>query len=114
MLTAKITDFVTDITRTVNTQEEIAAAAARLNLKSQSQTVDTTFWQPDLIYAFGPCADNEENNLCVLNDSIVPHKDAQLFGIGLLEATVQPVLLKTCCPINQKSTSVDHKNAWDN
>ena len=43
VLKAEITDFITGITRTVYTQEEIVAAAAESNLRRQSQIICTAF-----------------------------------------------------------------------
>ena len=44
----EITDFVTSITRTVNTQKEIVATAVKSNLNRQQQTDGTVFQQPAL------------------------------------------------------------------
>ena len=72
---AEITDFVTVITRTVHTQEEIVVAAAESNLRRQLQITGTDFCQPTLFDAFGPCADNQENCLDVLDGSFISHED---------------------------------------
>ena len=71
VLKAEITDFTTGSVRTVYTQEEIVFAAAESNLRRQFQTVDTAFRQPPLMDAFGPCADNEEYCLGVLDGTLV-------------------------------------------
>ena len=76
MLKAEITNFITGITRTVYTQEEIVAAAAESNLRRQSQTIGTAFQQPALFDAFGPCTDNQEICLGVLYGSFIPQEDA--------------------------------------
>ena len=87
-------DFVTGITRTVNTWEEFVAGAAKSNLRRQSQTVGSVFWQPALFDVFCPFADNKKNCLVVLNDSFIPHKGVDPFGVALLEVMVQPELFK--------------------
>ena len=61
VLKVEITDFVTGITRTMYTQEEIVVAAAESNIRCQSQTVGTAFRQPALFDAFGSCTDNKVN-----------------------------------------------------
>ena len=43
VLKAEVTDFITGISRIMETQEEIVAAAAESNLRRQSQTVGTAF-----------------------------------------------------------------------
>ena len=99
ILKAEVTDFITGTVRTVHTQEEIVTAAAESNLRRQSQTVDTAFRQPPLMNDFGPCADNEENCLGVLNGTFVPHPDADPFAVSLLETMVQPQSLRDKGPI---------------
>ena len=42
VLKAEVADFITGITRTVCTQEEIVAAAVELNFRRQSQNIGTT------------------------------------------------------------------------
>ena len=99
VLKAEITDFITGSVTTVYTQEEIVIAAAESNLRRQSQTVDTTFRQPPLMDAFGPCADNEENYLGVLDGSFVSHPNADPYAVSLLEMMVQPQSLRNKGPI---------------
>ena len=76
VLKAEVTVFITGIVRTVYTQEKIVIAAAESDLRHQSQTVDTAFRQPPLMDDFGPCADNEENCLGVLDGTIVLHPES--------------------------------------
>ena len=90
VLKVEITNFITGITTTVYTQEEIVVAAAKSNLCRQSQMVGTAFRQPALFGAFGPCADNEANCLGVLDGAFVPHEDADPFAVSLLETIMQP------------------------
>ena len=90
VLKAEVIDFITGITKTVYTQEEIIIAAAESNQRRQSQTVDTAFRLPPLFDAFGPCADNEENCLGVLDGTFIPHPDADPYAVLLLETMVQP------------------------
>ena len=112
VLKAEITDFITSTTRTMYKQEEIVVAAAKSNLRCQSKTVDTAFRQPVLFDALGPCADNEENCLGVLDGTFVPHEDADLFAVSLLESMVQPQLLKDKGPINCIPTPATNSEAW--
>ena len=88
-LKVEITNFITGTTITVYTQEEIVVATVESNLRRQSQTVGTTFRQPALFDAFGPCTDNEANYLGVLEGSFVPHEDADPFVVSLLKTIVQ-------------------------
>ena len=67
-----MTDFVTDITRIVETQEEIVAAVAKSNMRRQTQTTGTAFCLPPLEDAFGPCANNEANCTDVIAGSFIP------------------------------------------
>ena len=112
VLKAEITDFVTGITRTVYTQEEIVVAATESNLRCQSQTVGTVFRQPALFDDFGPCADNEANYLGVLDGTFIPHEDADHFTVSLLETMVQPQSLKDRGPVNCIPTPADNIEAW--
>ena len=66
----------------------VVVAAAKSNLRYQSQTVGTTFCQPALYDAFGPCANNEDNCLSDLNDSLIAHKDADPHTLLLLQIMV--------------------------
>ena len=88
VLKVEITDFVTGITTTVHTQEEIVAAAVELNLRCQSKTIGTAFRQPALFNASGSCADNGENCLGVLTDSLIHHEDADPRAVSLLESVM--------------------------
>ena len=90
VLKAEVTDFITGVVRTIYKQEEIVIATAESNLRRQSQTVDTAFRQPPLMNDFGPCTDNEENCLGVLDGTFVPHPDAVPYAVSLLETMVQP------------------------
>ena len=94
------------------TQEEIVIAAAESNLRQQSQTVGTAFREPALFDAFGPCADNEANCLGVLNDTFVPHEDADPYEVSLLETLVQPQSLRDKGQINCIPTPVENVDAW--
>ena len=100
VLKIEVTDFITGITTTVYTQEEIVIAAAESNLRCQSQTVGTAFREPALFDPFGPCADNEANYPRVLDSTFILHKDADPYAISLLETTVQPNSLQDKSPIN--------------
>ena len=112
VLKAEITDFITGITRTVYTQEEIVAAAAESNLRRQSQTIRTAFRQPSLFDAFGPCTDNQENCLGALDGLLIPHKDADPHAISLLKSIVQPQSLRDRDPINLIPKPVENSDAW--
>ena len=90
VLKVKITDFITESVRTVYIQKEIAITAAESKMRHQSQTVGTTYRQPPLMDAFGPCADNKENYLGVLDGTFVLHPDADPYAVLLLETMVQP------------------------
>ena len=112
VLKAKITNFITYITTTVYTQEEIVATAAESNLRCQSQTVGTAFQQPALFNAFGPCAGNAANCLGVLDGTFVPHEDADLFAVSLLETMVQPQSIKDRGSINCIPTPAKNVDTW--
>ena len=63
---------------------------------------------------FGPCADNEENCLGVLDGTFVLHPDADPFAISLLETMVQPQSLRDkgpicCIPCPKVSAEAWHK-----
>ena len=95
----EVSDFITGIVRIVYTQEEIIIDTAESSLQRQSQTVNTAFRQPPLMNAFGPCADNEEYCLNVLDGTFVPHPDADTFAVLLLKTMVQPQSLLDKGPI---------------
>ena len=95
----EVTEFITGIVKTVYTQEEIVIAAAESNGRRQSQIVGTAFRLPSLMDAFGPCADNEETCLGVLDGTFVPHPDADPYAVSLLETMVQPQSLHEKGPI---------------
>ena len=44
--------------------------------------------------AFKPCIDNEDNCLGVLDGTFIPHPDADLYTVLLLETMVQPQSLR--------------------
>ena len=79
-----MTDFVTGITRIIETQEEIVAAAAKSNLRRQIQTAGTSFCLPPLEDAFGPCVNNEANCNDVIAGSFIPPEDSDPFAVSLL------------------------------
>ena len=108
----EITNFVTGITRTVYTQEEIVVATAESNLRRQSQTASTAFRLPALFDAFGPCPENEANCRGVFDGTFVPHEDADPFAVSLLETMLQPQSLKDRGPINFIPTPADNVEAW--
>ena len=112
VLKVEIIDFITGITRTVYTQEEIVVAAAKSNLRCQSQTVGTTFRQPALFDALGPCADNKANCLGVLDGTFVPHKDADSFAVSLFETMVQPQPLNDKGCVNCIITPANNIETW--
>ena len=109
---AEVTDFITGITKTIYTQEEIVIAAAESNRRRQSQTVDTTFRLPPLFDAFGPCADNEDNCLGVLDRTFIPHPDADPYAVSLLETMVQPQSLREKGPICCIPCPKENAEAW--
>ena len=86
-------------------------AAAKSNLRRHIQTVGTAFRELALFDAFGPWVDNEANCLGVLNDTFVPHEDADPYAISLLETMVQPQSLKKRGPINCIPTPIDNIDA---
>ena len=112
VLKAEVTDFITGITKTIYTQEEIVIAAAESNRRRQSQTVDTTFRLPPLFDAFGPCADNEDNCLGVLDRTFIPHPDADPYAVSLLETMVQPQSLREKGPICCIPCPKENAEAW--
>ena len=111
VLKAEGTEFITGFTMTVYTQEEIFIAAAESNLQRQSQTVGTTFHEPALFDAFGPCADNKENCLGVLDGTFILHADADPCTIPLLETLVQPLSLRDKGLINYIPTPEENAEA---
>ena len=90
VLKGEVTDFITGITKTVYTQEEIVIAAAEFSRRRQSQTVDTASRLSPLFDAFEPYADNEDNCIGVLDSTFIPHPDADPYAVLLLETMVQP------------------------
>ena len=115
ILKAEMTDFITGITKTVYTQEEIVIAAVESNRRCQPQTVGTAFRKPALFDAFEPCADNEENCLVFLDGTFIPHLDADPYAVSLLETMVQPQSLLDKGPINCVPTpveNVENVEAW--
>ena len=100
VLKAEVIDFITGITKTVYTQEEIVIAAAESNRRHQYQTVGTAFHEPALFDAFEPCTDNEENCLGVLDGTFILHPDADPYAVSLLETMVQSQSLRDKGPIN--------------
>ena len=81
-----MTDFVTGITRIVETQEEIIGAATKSNLRRQTQTAGTAFCLLPLEDAFSPCANNETNCNDVIAGSFIPPEDSDPFAVSLLQA----------------------------
>ena len=71
-LKAEVIDFNTCITRVVETQKEIVAAAAESNLRRQTQTAGTVFCLPPLEDAFDPCANNEPSCHAVIAGTFIP------------------------------------------
>ena len=111
VLKAEGTEFITGFTMTVYTQEKIFIAAAESNLQRQSQTVGTTLHEPALFDAFGPCADNKENCLGVLDSTFILHADAEPCTIPLLETLVQPQSLQDKGLINYIPTPEENAEA---
>ena len=112
VLKAEVTDFITGSTKTVYTQEKIVIAAAESNRRRQSQTVATAFRLPALFDAFGPCANNEENYLGVLDGTFIPHPDVDPYAVSLLETMMQPQSLREKRPINCISCPKENAEAW--
>ena len=113
VMKAEITYFITGITTTVYTQEEIViAAAAELNLLCQSQTIGTAFRQPAFFNTFGQGADNKDNCFGVLDGTFVPCEDANHYVVSLLETMVQPQSLRDKGPINCIPTPKENAEAW--
>ena len=79
-----MTDFVTGITRIVETQEEIVAAAAESNLRRQMQTAGTTFCLPPLEDTFCPCTNNKFNCNDIIAGSFIQPNGADPFAESLL------------------------------
>ena len=84
VLKAEVTEFITGTTRVVETQEEIVAAAAKSNLRRQTQTVKTAFFLPPLEEAFGSCANNEANCHAVIAGTFIPPEGPNPFTASLL------------------------------
>ena len=100
VLKAEVTDFIIGITKTVYTQEKIVIAAVEFNQRCQSQTVGTAFRHSALFDTFGPCANNDDNCLGVLEGIFIPHSDATPYAVSLLETMVQPQSFREKGPIN--------------
>ena len=105
-------DFITGITRIVETQEEIVAAAAESNLRRQSQTMGTAFCLPPLEDAFGTCANNEANCHAVIEGIFIPPEGLDPFTVSLLQALEQPSSLSEKGLIDFKVTPEMHSQAW--
>ena len=109
VLKAEVTDFITGISRIVETQEEIvAAAAAESNLRRQSQTVGTAFCLSPLEDAFGTCANNEANCHAVIAGTFIPPEGSDPFAVSLLQALEQPSSLSEKGLIDFKVTPEMH------
>ena len=90
VLKDEVTDCITGISRIVETQEEIVAAAAESNLRRQSETAGTASCLPPLEGAFGSCANNEANCHAVIAGTFIPPEGADPFAVSLLQALEQP------------------------
>ena len=112
VLKAEVTDFVTGITRVVETQEEIIAAAAESKLRRQTQTEGTTFCLPPLEDAFCSCADNVANYHAVIVGTFVPRAGSDPFAVSLLQALEQPSSLYDKDWIDYSVTPTAHSQAW--
>ena len=93
------------------TQEEIVIATSESNPRRQSQTVGNASREPALFDTFGPCVDNEENYLGVLDGTFIPHPDADPYTGSLLETMVQPQSLRDKGPINCIPTPEENTEA---
>ena len=107
-----MTDFVTDITTIVETQEEIVAAAAKSYLQRQTQTTGKDFCFSPLEDAFGPCANNEVNCNDVIAGSFIPPEGSDTFTVSLLQALEQPTSLSNKGVIDFSITPTAHSQAW--
>ena len=107
-----MTAFVTGITRVVETQEEIVAAAAKSNLRRQTQTAGTAFCLPPLEVSFGSCANNEANCNNVIVSSFIPSEGLDSFAVSLLQSLEQPTSLSDKGLIDFTVTPEDHSQAW--
>ena len=86
-------DFVTGITRIIETQEYIVAAAAKSNQRCQTQTAGNNFCLPPLEDAFGSYANNEANCNDVIVDSFILPEGSDPFTVSLLQAREQSTSL---------------------
>ena len=77
-----MTNFVTGITRVVETWDEIVAAAAKFNLQWQTEIAGTNFCFPPLEDAFGPCANNEANCNDIIAGSFIPPEGLDPFAVS--------------------------------
>ena len=109
---AEVTDFITGITRIVETQEEIVAAAAESNLRQQTQTTGTAFCLSPLEDGFGSCANNEANCYAVIAGTFVPPEGSDPFAVSLLQALEQPSSLYDKGWIEFAVTPASHSQAW--
>ena len=112
VLKAEVTDFISGISRIVETQEEIVAAAAESNLRRQSQTAVTAFCLPPLEEAFGSCANNEANCHGVIAGTFNPPEGSDPFAVSLLQALEQPSSLSEKGLIDFTVTPEMHSQAW--
>ena len=112
VLKAEVTDFITGTTRVVETQEEIVAAAAKSNLRRQTQTVGTAFCLPPLEDAFGACVNNEANCHAVIAGTFIPPEGSDPFVVSLLQALEQPASLSDKGLVDFEVTPKLHLQAW--
>ena len=112
VLKAEVTDFFTGITRVVETQEEIAAAAAKSNLLWQTQTIGTAFCLPPLEDAFGPCTNKETNCNNIIAGYFIPPEGLDPFAVSLLQALEQPTSLSQKGLIDFTVTPAARSQAW--
>ena len=109
---AEVTDFITGITRVVETQEEIVAAAAESNLRRQTQTEGTAFCLPPLEDTFGSCANNEANCHAVIAGTFDHPEGSDPFVVSLLQALEQPSSLYDKGWIDFEVTPTAQSQAW--
>ena len=112
VLKANVTDFITSITRVVETQETIVAATTESNLRRQTQTAGTAFCLFPLEDAFGSCANNEANWHAVIAGTFVPSKGSDPFAVSLLQTLEQPSSLYNKGWIDFMVTPAAHSQAW--
>ena len=107
-----MTDFVTGITRIVETQEKIVATTAESNLHLQLQTASNEFYLPMLEDAFGTCANSKVNRNNIIAVSLTLADDADPFAVSLLQALEQPTSLKDKGVIDFTIILSAHHQAW--